>query len=205
MYWHSASIQTSPLAEARRWRDDARKTPAAGRDPVAERKIQAILAQENTFEAVARRWFETTKAQWTEVHAGDVIHSLGRDVFPKIGPMPVNRRAVLTPNGALSSCPGYDVWGQSLTPNHMLPFRSDMKARRSSAANIRGCSELHLERTSRHFGNLPRSHALRPECHSFFSVIRSLLQRIQWHKPDIYFIAWDGIAASSPRGVTCRS
>jgi hypothetical protein len=77
------------LAEARRSRDEAKKTLAAGKDPVAERKLQAILAQENTFEAVARRRFETTKAKWTDVHAGDVIHSLERDVFPKIGPMPI--------------------------------------------------------------------------------------------------------------------
>jgi len=77
------------LAKARQGRDDAKKVLAAGQDPVAERKLQEILAQENTFESVARRWFEVTKSKWTEVHAADVIHSLERDVFPKIGPMAI--------------------------------------------------------------------------------------------------------------------
>jgi hypothetical protein len=42
-------------------------------------------ATTNSFEAVARRWFEINQPRWATVHSHDVIHSLERDVFPMIG------------------------------------------------------------------------------------------------------------------------
>jgi len=73
--------------------------PAAGRGPSIARqrekspcsrselsfgaKLHLILSQEDTFEAVAPHWLQTTKAKWIDVHAADVIHNLERDVFSK--------------------------------------------------------------------------------------------------------------------------
>jgi integrase len=81
------------LAEARAKRDAARKQLLEGRDPNVEKllKAQAQLASSrNTFEKVARAWFDLRKPQWAKVHAGDVIRSLERDVFPAIGCLPIS-------------------------------------------------------------------------------------------------------------------
>lgn len=90
------------LAEARRKRDEAKEHLRAGRDPAVEKKkeaIAAVAASDNTFEKVARKWFELNRAQWTETHASDVIGSLERDVFPTLGPLPL---AAITPPMVLS-------------------------------------------------------------------------------------------------------
>lgn len=85
------------LADAREKRDEAWSMLCEGHDPsVAKRlKIEANLeAGRQTFERVAREWYENAKAQWATIHANDVIRSLERDVFPTIGSLPI---AQLTP------------------------------------------------------------------------------------------------------------
>jgi len=80
------------LAQARRARDAARILLKNGTDPVQTRK-DAKLAQRlrvgNTFEAVARSWFDGWKGPKSERHAGYVLRRLESDVFPEIGAMPV--------------------------------------------------------------------------------------------------------------------
>ncbi|WP_399684003.1 tyrosine-type recombinase/integrase [Xenophilus sp.] len=80
------------LAQARRARDDARLTLKAGRDPVAVKK-DAQLAErvrlDNTFEAVARAWFDHWKDARSARHAEYVLRRLEADVFPDLGKMPV--------------------------------------------------------------------------------------------------------------------
>ena len=86
------------LAEARNKRDAARRLIRDDIDPSVERKNQsakAVAAAGVTFEKVARDWYETNAAMWGDVHAGDVIRSLERDVFPSIGDMPI--RTIETP------------------------------------------------------------------------------------------------------------
>lgn len=81
------------LAEARQLRDEARKLVKAGKDPAIERrKLKAGLPDPdaNTFERVARDWFELQKSSWVERHADDVITSLERDVFPDLGSTAIN-------------------------------------------------------------------------------------------------------------------
>ena len=80
------------LAEAREARQAARSLVRAGKDPSAEKKIAAATAAEPAvtsagllFEAVAREWHALNEGQWTETHAGDVLRSLERDVFPDLG------------------------------------------------------------------------------------------------------------------------
>ncbi|PZO71582.1 MAG: integrase [Pelagerythrobacter marensis] len=76
------------LAAAREARDDARKILRSGRDPrmdKARRKLVGGRDERQTFEAVARDWYEQQLPRWKPVHANDVITSLERDVFPHIG------------------------------------------------------------------------------------------------------------------------
>lgn len=80
------------LAEAREKHRAAHKLVAAGQDPSAhkqENKRQQVLNAENTFEAIAREWFEHSKDVWSENHAGTVIRRLEQDVFPVIGRKPI--------------------------------------------------------------------------------------------------------------------
>lgn len=66
------------LDAARARRDAAHAAIAAGQDPRAALQIR-------TFEAAARAWHAHRAPGWTPVHAGDVLASLERDVFPAIG------------------------------------------------------------------------------------------------------------------------
>lgn len=80
------------LAAARELRDEARKKIAAGIDPMQEKRraAQAEKAKvAHTFESVAREWHGLNKDRWVPVHQYDVIHSLERDIFPKLGPRPI--------------------------------------------------------------------------------------------------------------------
>ena len=80
------------LVDARVRRDEASALLSEGRDPGVVRKllVEANLeAGRQTFERVARDWFENARPKWALVHADDVIRSLERDVFPTIGAFPI--------------------------------------------------------------------------------------------------------------------
>jgi integrase len=81
------------LTAARDARDRARRLLREGVDPGAEKKRAANaerLAEEHTFESVAREWHELNKGRWSEHHQSDVIRSLVRDVFPVFGSHNIN-------------------------------------------------------------------------------------------------------------------
>jgi len=62
-----------------------------GRDPILEKRVKiANQVEENahTFEAVARKWM-TSNLQWSDYYAGQVKAYLEKDVFPKIGKLPI--------------------------------------------------------------------------------------------------------------------
>lgn len=93
----SGAYPAVSLADARAKRDEAHGALSEGHDPsVAKKlKIEANLeAGRQTFEKVAREWYENAKAQWAKIHAADIIRSLERDVFPTTGGLPI---AQLTP------------------------------------------------------------------------------------------------------------
>jgi integrase len=76
------------LANARKWRDEARSQLAAGQDPGVvrkEAKRAAKMAQENSFEEVARNWLAARDASWTPRYAALVKGRLEADIFPLIG------------------------------------------------------------------------------------------------------------------------
>jgi integrase len=82
------SYPSMTLSEARARRDEAKAQLRDGLDPSMQRRIalrSARANQQNTFEAMARKWHAQRQSTWSKVHAADVLHSLERDVFPAIG------------------------------------------------------------------------------------------------------------------------
>lgn len=80
------------LAEARERHLAARKTLAAGNDPgeaKKDTKRQLAIKNANSFETVAREWYESRRHQWTPKHAGQVMARLEKDIFPRIGYRPI--------------------------------------------------------------------------------------------------------------------
>ena len=80
------------LLEARRARDDAKRSLAANIDPSIvkrERKRAAKVAAGNTFEAVAREWHDNWKGGRTTYYGGQILRRLEADVFPTIGQRPI--------------------------------------------------------------------------------------------------------------------
>ncbi|MFD1330771.1 tyrosine-type recombinase/integrase [Methylopila musalis] len=80
------------LAEAREARAVARGTVKAGRDPGAEKRQQALASAPEeaapvgpTFKEIAVEWHALNAGRWTETHAGDVLGSLEKSVFPDLG------------------------------------------------------------------------------------------------------------------------
>ncbi|MDR3055842.1 MAG: integrase arm-type DNA-binding domain-containing protein [Zoogloeaceae bacterium] len=88
------------LKDARERRDEAKKLLAQGVDPGAVRKAQKSGTLEraaNSFEVVAREWFEKWKGDKAISHTSKVIRRLEKDVFPWLGGVPVAELADDTP------------------------------------------------------------------------------------------------------------
>jgi integrase len=80
------------LADARERRTQARRTLALGQDPgeaKKEAKRLATFKSANTFDAIAREWFENRKAGWAPSSARTMLDRLERHAFPKLGPRPI--------------------------------------------------------------------------------------------------------------------
>ncbi len=76
------------LKDARERRESARKLLAQGVDPSENKKAQRAARQEratNSFEVVAREWFETKRKTWASSHADKVIRRLENNIFPWLG------------------------------------------------------------------------------------------------------------------------
>ena len=91
------------LAEARELRDGHRASLRRGVDPSVERRLARSLTaaqQVQSFEAVAREWHARQLPIRTERHAGDVLDSLEKHVFPTLGGLHVN---AITPRLVLAT------------------------------------------------------------------------------------------------------
>ncbi|WP_241538044.1 tyrosine-type recombinase/integrase [Xenorhabdus sp. KJ12.1] len=80
------------LAEARRKRDEAKKLIAEGIDPNQDKKQKKLAAQgeiSNTFESIAREWYEGRKDRWSVGYREDMMDAFEKDVFPYIGHRPI--------------------------------------------------------------------------------------------------------------------
>jgi len=76
------------LEQARKKREDVRRLIANGVDPSEERKAQKQArenAETNTFEVIAREWFNKQSAIWSESNSVRVKARLEKDLFPYIG------------------------------------------------------------------------------------------------------------------------
>jgi len=76
------------LKDARQKREEAKEQLAKGIDPGAHK--QAVKASvkaetENTFEIIAREWFEKKKPAWKQSHSSKVISRLEKNIFPFFG------------------------------------------------------------------------------------------------------------------------
>jgi integrase len=80
------------LADARERRAQARKVLAAGNDPGETRKEAkrlVTLKGANSFEVVAREWFEKRKHEWATSSADTNLARLERHILPRLGQRPI--------------------------------------------------------------------------------------------------------------------
>lgn len=83
------------LADARQYREDAKKLlkdsidPSANRKAVEEAKAAATAVDLNTFEKIAREWLAKNEPVWSTGHTATVKTRLEKDVFTQIGSKPV--------------------------------------------------------------------------------------------------------------------
>jgi integrase len=81
-----------PLQEARKRHQEARELLAKGVDPSAAKKATVAAKREltgNSFEIVAREWFENWKVDKSGNHIERAIRQLEKDTFPFIGTISV--------------------------------------------------------------------------------------------------------------------
>ena len=78
------------LREAREKAVEARKMIREGIDPSQAKKAQKASASgADTFETIAREWFEKFSPTWTPSHGVRIIRRLERDIFPWLGKKPI--------------------------------------------------------------------------------------------------------------------
>lgn len=99
-YWRggkekSLSLGVYPevgIKDARQKLEIERKRLDGNLDPSAERraeKLRRSVAAANSFEAVAREWYEKQLHTWVPGHADDVKRRLERNAFPCLGSRPI--------------------------------------------------------------------------------------------------------------------
>ena len=81
-----------PLAAARAARDQARALVKQHIHPVRQRQeehLRQTYEANNTFAAVAREWIAHKSVKWAEVRRKRVVRTLEKEVFPKVGALPI--------------------------------------------------------------------------------------------------------------------
>ncbi len=80
------------LAKARKKKAEARELLHGGIDPAVDRAAQASedQADADTFERIAREWFEKNEPRWVPSHSSKIIRRLEANIFPWIGREPIN-------------------------------------------------------------------------------------------------------------------
>lgn len=80
------------LKDARDRCNEARKLLAGGTDPSHQRSVNRhakTIAAADTFETIAREWFEKHSPGWAPSHSSKVIRRFERDLFPWLGARPI--------------------------------------------------------------------------------------------------------------------
>jgi len=85
---------TVSLKDAREKREEAKKLLAQGVDPSVWKKQEKAarrIAQRDTFENIAREWFDTRTVHLTARYRQNVLMRMEKHVFPKIGKTPITQ------------------------------------------------------------------------------------------------------------------
>lgn len=80
------------LSEARAGRDRARDLLRNGKDPSTAKKLNRLVSAERaseTFEALAKEWFDLNKDMWVAHHSVEVWRSLKEEAFADLGGLPM--------------------------------------------------------------------------------------------------------------------
>lgn len=103
------------LREARQWREAIKAQILLGLELTAQPKDRAPAkaksakpAPDQSFEAVAREWFEARLPSWTPRYAGVIMRRLEADIFPVIGREPI---ASIMPRQMLEALRGIEKRG----------------------------------------------------------------------------------------------
>ena len=113
------SLGTFPevsLKQAREKRDAHRSDVANGVDP-GVRRIVEKSAVADTYEAVAREWFQTNLSKWKESHSTKILRRLEMYIFPSIGTKSV---AAVTPKDLLDCLRKVEQLGNRQTARRAL-------------------------------------------------------------------------------------
>lgn len=90
------------LRQARVRREEARELIAKGISPVMQKRLEKLTRSEalsNSVSAVAARWMDDNRQNWSDDYAGNIARRLEVDVFPAIGDLPI---ADVTPKAILA-------------------------------------------------------------------------------------------------------
>jgi integrase len=82
------------LKEAREKKNAARKIIKSGEDPSIVKKKEKIELRENvinTFECIAREWFEKKRTVITKDYGNSIIERLENNIFPFLGAIPIKK------------------------------------------------------------------------------------------------------------------
>lgn len=134
------------LKDAREKHAEVRKLLAAGVDPSANKKaVKAAQGERaaNSFEIVAREWFDKHAPNWKENHSSKIIRRLKVDIFPWLGACPVGE---ITAPALLAAIRRIESRGALETAHRALAncgqvFRYAIatgRAQRDTAADLRG-------------------------------------------------------------------
>ena len=80
------------LAKARQKREKARELLAYGIDPKAVKSLEKqakAAATANTFESIAREWYETKANSWSVTHRDTTLERMEKNIFPWVGKRPL--------------------------------------------------------------------------------------------------------------------
>lgn len=161
-YWQaskekSLSLGVYPqvsLGDARKKRDELRRQLQADLDPSAERKaafLRKKLANVNSFEAVAREWYDKQLHTWVAHHASDVKRRLENNIFPALGKRPIDQidaLELLEPIRKIEARGAYDLAHRVLQVCGQV-FRYGIgtgRCSRNLSADLRGALTPHVKK-----------------------------------------------------------
>jgi integrase len=134
------------LTEARQRRAEARKLLAAGTDPShakREAKRLIIAKQSNTFEVVAREWFEQRRHAWAPKTTRPKLSRLEQYILPSLGPRPISE---ITPPEVLTMLRAVEARGTLETARRLMEMCGQIfmyaiatgRAERNPVPDLRG-------------------------------------------------------------------